>query len=198
MIEKEFNVDYGIGKTIFIENCNDLFAVNVPVEFFLRILHHCRKYPLNTYVFQTKNPMRMLYGLDGLWPKNSIFGTTIETNRDLPSSISNAPRPYDRMRAMINIKGRKFLTLEPIMDFDVDILAEWIAEIRPEFLNLGADSKRNNLPEPTADKVFALAEKLLEYGIELRQKHNLTRLIGGERAAEMTRLFEEKLKARAV
>lgn len=197
LIEKEFNVNYGTGKTIFIENCNDLFAENVPGEFIARILHHCRRYPTNTYVFQTKNPIRMLYGLESLWPYNSIFGTTIETNRDLPSSISNAPRPHDRMLAMLNIKGRKFVTIEPVLDFDVDILAQWIADIRPEFLNLGADSKGHGLPEPTADKVFALAEKLLEYGIELRQKHNLSRLIGGERAAEMARLFEEKLKARS-
>ena len=62
------------------------------------------------------------------------------------------------------------------LDFDVDILANWIAQIKPEFLNLGADSKHHNLPEPTAEKIHALVAKLKEYGIELREKHNLKRL----------------------
>jgi protein gp37 len=109
LIEKEFDVQYGIGKTIFVENCNDLFATNVPQEFINKII--------------------------------------------------------------------KFVTIEPVLDFDVDVLAGWIAEIRPEFLNLGADSKRNNLPEPTVEKVMELVDKLKEYGIELREKHNLQRLL---------------------
>ena len=62
------------------------------------------------------------------------------------------------------------------MDFDVDILAGWIAKINPKFLNLGADSKNHNLPEPTVDKIYMFADKLKEYGIELREKHNLSRL----------------------
>jgi hypothetical protein len=62
------------------------------------------------------------------------------------------------------------------MDFDVDILASWIDRIRPEFLNLGADSKDHHLPEPAVDKIHALVRKLKEYGIELREKHNLQRL----------------------
>ena len=60
--------------------------------------------------------------------------------------------------------------------FDVDILAEWIADISPEFLNLGADSKGNGLQEPTVEKIMLLVDKLHEMGIELREKHNLNRL----------------------
>jgi hypothetical protein len=63
------------------------------------------------------------------------------------------------------------------MDFDVDIMAEWIDMIKPKFLNLGADSKKHNLPEPTVEKIHALVAKLKEYGIELREKHNLARLM---------------------
>jgi hypothetical protein len=80
------------------------------------------------------------------------------------------------MLAMEKIQGRKFITIEPVMDFDVDVLASWIDRIRPEFLNLGADSKNHNLPEPTIDKINALVTKLKEYGIEVREKHNLQRL----------------------
>ena len=172
LIEREFLVPYGEGKTIFIENCNDLFAAAVPARFVSEILRHCYLFPKNTYVFQTKNPARY-----AAWqfPTGSILGCTIETNRDI-GKYSKAPNPCDRMVAMRNLKGRKFITIEPVMDFDVNTLAGWIDDIRPEFLNLGADSKGHNLPEPTVTKILALVDKLKEYGIELREKHNLKRL----------------------
>lgn len=176
LIEEEFNVKYGKGKTIFIEHCNDLLAFDVIPQHIVRILHHCLDYPDNTYVFQTKNPQRYFDPLiEGMFPHNSIFGTTIETNREI-HGISKAPTPYERMFWMTRLIGRKFVTIEPVLDFDVDILAEWIAWINPEFLNLGADSKGYGLPEPTVEKIMALVERLKEYGVELREKHNLTRL----------------------
>lgn len=173
LIEKEFKINYGNGKTIFIEHQNDLFAADVPKEFIQRILAHCCSWPNNTYVFQTKNPVRYLNGFS--FP-NCILGTTIETNRDIPG-ISKAPSPARRMVAMEALcLTRKFLTIEPVLDFDVDILAKWILQIHPEFLNLGADSKNRKLPEPTVEKITVLVAKLKEYGIELREKHNLERL----------------------
>jgi DNA repair photolyase len=177
LIEQEFKVNYGTGKTIFIEHKNDLFCAEMPDVFIIRIIAHCLKHPGNTYVFQTKNPVRYL-SWDALFPKGSILGTTIETNRDM-SKISKAQPAGERALAMCRLPKeiRKFVTIEPVLDFDVDILAGWIADIRPEFLNLGADSKGHNLPEPSIDKIYAFAEKLKEYGIELREKHNLARLM---------------------
>jgi len=176
LIENEFDVDYGAGKTIFIEHCNDLWAKEVPDEFIVRVLDHCKKYPKNTYVFQTKNPQRY-WDFSAIIPYQSIFGTTIETNR-LINGISNAPTPMSRYGAMKNIPStrRKFVTIEPVLDFDVDVLAGWIRDIKPEFLNLGADSKSHGLQEPTVEKIMQLVAKLKEYGIELREKHNLKRL----------------------
>lgn len=114
--------------------------------------------------------------MDSLFPDGSIFGTTIETNRYLFNVMGNSPSPIERMEAMTKLPGRKFVTIEPVLEFDVDILASWIDRIRPEFINLGADSKGNDLPEPTAEKIRQFTEKLIEYGIELREKHNLERL----------------------
>jgi len=174
LIETEMKVDFGSGKTIFIENCNDLFAKEVPQNFINRVIHHCLLWPNNTYVFQTKNPARYLT-MDSLFPDGSILGCTIETNRNT-EAISAAPSPKDRAEAMARLKGRKFITIEPVLDFDVQILAAWIARIEPEFLNLGADSKDHNLPEPTVQKIHELVAALGQYGIELREKHNLRRL----------------------
>jgi DNA repair photolyase len=190
LIDDEFKVRYGHknieftnGKTIFIEHMNDLFAKDVPDDFIFRVIKHTKEWPDNTYVWQTKNPSRYLATLDEFpgvkkfnFPEKSIFGTTIETNRPIPLDITKAPSTVSRMVAMNQLKGRKFVTIEPVMDFDVDIFAEWIAEINPEFLNLGADSKNHHLPEPTVEKIMALVDKLKTYGIELREKHNLQRL----------------------
>jgi len=175
--EKEFLVNYGEGKTIFIEHMNDLFAKDIPDEWIERILGHTKQFPKNTYVFQTKNPGRF-YMMLGLFPPSAIFGTTIESNRIYPG-LSEATIPVDRVGGMKYLPKhlRKFVTIEPVLDFDVETMAEWIAEINPEFLNLGADSKGFGLPEPTVGKIIQLTARLKDYGIELREKHNLQRLI---------------------
>lgn len=184
LIENEFSINYGAGRTIFIENCNDLFAMDVPVRFIMRILGHCLNFPENTYVFQTKNPVRYLSidsfarleNIRPIFPDRSIYGVTIESNRYYPE-ISKAPSPPVRMKAMVELKGRKFVTVEPILDFDPDILGRWIRDISPEFVNIGADSKGHNLPEPGPGKVRRLIELIGEAGIEIREKHNLNRLM---------------------
>lgn len=177
LIEKETKTRLGSGRVIFKEHMNDLFASSVSDDIVRMVLVHCQQWPENTYVFQSKNPARFQFFN---FPNSPlIFGTTIETNREIPRSISVAPRPFDRMIAMAadNMKSvDKFVTIEPVMDFDVDILASWIDRIRPRFLNLGADSKNHGLPEPTVEKIMKLVQKLSEYGIELREKHNLSRL----------------------
>lgn len=174
LIDRELMKKYGSGKTIFVEHCNDLFAASVPNEWIAKVLAHCRRYPRNTYVFQTKNPERY-HSIEG-FPPDCIFGTTIETNRNM-KDISKAPYPKNRKDAMVRITGRKFVTIEPILDFDLEILFSWIAEIRPDFVNIGADSKAHHLPEPTAEKIYELITALNRRGIEVRRKTNLERLM---------------------
>jgi len=57
---------------------------------------------------------------------------------------------------------RKIVTVEPVLDFDVDIMEKWIREIRPEACYVGYDSKKNYLPEPELRKVKTLIKKLKE------------------------------------
>ena len=52
------------------------------------------------------------------------------------------------------------VTIEPIIDFDVPALIKLIEEVRPEFVNIGADSGRNNLIEPSDYKIRRLIEGL--------------------------------------
>ena len=174
LIEPEFEVKYGSGRTIFIEHMNDLFAADVPEDMIAAVLSHCDQHPDNTYVFQTKNPARMVEW-EGSLPSGSIIGTTIESNRDY--QVSKAPLVADRIQAIQEIKGhRRFITIEPVLDFDVVPLAEMISSVNPWFVNLGADSKNRGLPEPTVEKIMLLVEELKSRGIDLREKSNLSRL----------------------
>ncbi len=179
LLEAEFSVQYGEGRTIFVEHLNDLFAEAVPAEFIERILEHCRAWPENTYVFQTKNPERYWEFMEKI-PAGSLLGTTIETNRPLPKDIrGDAPQPLARWSDMMELPARfgRFVTVEPILDFTVVTLVCWLIELGPDFVNIGADSKGHGLPEPSPEKIRALLAKLKSVGIDVRVKDNLHRLL---------------------
>jgi len=178
LLEGEMDTDFGTGRTIFIEHLNDLFSYGVPDHIIERVLEHCKKYPDNMYIFQTKNPERYLRIPAHWWPPNYTLGTTIETNRNIPG-ISFAPDPLVRFAAMkfLNPNISKFITIEPILDFDLDVLVERIVYIKPTFINIGADSKGHCLPEPSAEKIKILINELERSKIEIREKHNLERIL---------------------
>jgi len=180
LLQHELQVNYGTGKTIFIEHMNDGFAQTIPQRFINAILAHCCLFPDNTYVFQSKNPIRILDNKDILPPKIMI-GTTIETNRSL-NIISKAPSPWHRYMAMCEIRlqlpeAQTFMTIEPIMKFDLDILSGMLAKIQPSFINIGADSKHCNLAEPTKEEVQALIRNIQRKGLTIKIKHNLDRFL---------------------
>lgn len=174
--EAELKVNYGYGKTIFVEHMNDLFAANVPGEWVSQILTHCCRYPENIYVFQTKNPVATM---GWAFPPSWMLGTTIETNRAIEGA---APHPLARAEAMAVIRWHApdavlFVTIEPILDFGVDAVLAMLEAIKPNFVNIGADSKGHGLVEPSADKVRELIAGIQALGIELRQKRNLGRIL---------------------
>ncbi len=172
--EKAMQKNLGKGNTWFVCAQNDLWAEKVMGSCIVSVIGHCNKYPENTYIFQTKNPNRY-HLFESRVPENSIFGCTIESTSNY--GISHAPVPYERMLAMEILKARKFITIEPIIDFDLNILSDWIKRIKPEFVNIGADSKGHKLPEPPPDKIKALIAEIQKAGIEIREKHNLERLL---------------------
>lgn len=179
--EKELSVNYGSGKTIFIEHMTDLFADDTPGLYREMILEHCKSYPDNTYIFQTKNPKRYEASFYfNEFPPNFILGTTIETNRD-DTYQTKAPCPIDRLQYFAKIKEvhnvKTFITIEPIMKFDIRVMEWWLGYIRPDFVNIGADSKHCNLPEPTKQEVEDLIKAIQDNGIEIKVKSNLERLL---------------------
>lgn len=176
----DLNLNLGRGKTIFVCHMNDLFANGVSIDITDKIIKKCKKYPDNTYVLQTKNPRRLANIPIGALPKKCMIGTTIETNRtDILCKISEAPFPMDRATAMRDIRSvgfDTFLTIEPIMDFDVKEFLELLEIAKPRWINIGADSKNCDLIEPTWEKVQELIAGIRELGIEIKEKSNLDRL----------------------
>lgn len=161
------------GLFYFIVSMGDLFAENVPESIISEVLWWLKKHPDNTYLFQSKNPVRFLdFKYD--FPDNTIFGTTIESNRDYPE-LSKAPKIIDRVDAMISLACEDFktmVTIEPVLDFDVDTMALIINNMEPKWTNLGADSGGHKLPEPSKEKLLELIDR-----IDIRQKKNLKRLL---------------------
>ena len=150
-----------------------MFANDVPIGWIRQVIEHCRKFPKNKYLFQSKDPERMYRIFDEI-PKNFVFGTTIESNITYP--ISNCPPP--EMRAwwiqQLN-ENQVMVTIEPIMDFDLEVMIKWLKDIHPKWVNIGADSKGHHLPEPPKEKILALIEELKKF-TEVKLKDNLARL----------------------
>ena len=119
-----------------------------------------------TYYLQSKKPSCLEPFLK-LLNKDFILLTTLETNRDKGyRKISRAPLPTKRYQQFLSLKyPRKAVTIEPIMDFDVNTLASWMIKIKPEYVWLGYDSKNCHLPEPSK-------EKLLEF-VKILNKHKI-------------------------
>ena len=179
--EKELKTDLGSGNFIFVGSSCDMFAKNIPFCWIKNTFDYCQKFD-NKYFIQSKNTERLFdlkFLFAGLHDKNFSICTTVETNRYYPSIMNNCPHPMDRLiyfqkLGLANID--KYITIEPIMDFDLDIMLSVIKWTFPEQVNIGADSGNNGLPEPSKEKIFQLIEGLKEFTTVVNKK-NLKRLL---------------------
>ena len=141
----------------------DMWGDWIPSEWIRKILKPMKPYwekPDLIFFFETKNPARYIDFVDMI-PPNSILSTTIETNRDY--DVSRAPSPEERYLAMTNPKLRMFakhVSIEPIMEFNLNILYQWIQEINPKMISIGYDNYNAKLPEPSIDETMKLIDKL--------------------------------------
>ena len=154
------------GNFIFIGSSTDMFAENIPHEWIIRVLDHCDKFD-NKYLFQSKNPRRILEFISHPVFKKSVVCTTIETNRFYSEVMGNAPEPADRASAMEDIDAlgiETYVTIEPIMDFDLKELVEFIKRCKPKQVNIGMNSWREiKLPEPNPEDVHRLIDELNKF-----------------------------------
>ena len=157
------------GENVFVAAMGDIiFATHEQWGAFLEVI---RNFPQTTFFLQSKNPQCFIRGI--VYPQNVVLGTTIETNRNT-YAYSDAIRTVYRYEAMREINHRKYLSLEPIFDFDLDILLGWTKEIAPEFVYVGyldklSRAKKLQLPEPPLAKVKELCWELAKF-TEVRLK----------------------------
>jgi len=163
LVEEELRRRFKPGQFIFVAYMGDIaFATR---DEFLRILARVREFPETYFLVQSKNP-RQLYDWREDWgitlPPNVYLGTTIETNRDY--GLTKAPAPVERFRYLTGYPhNRKFLSIEPIMDFDLDILTNWVKLLQPDIVEVGYDNYANRLIEPKLSKVENLIARLEKF-----------------------------------
>jgi protein gp37 len=167
--ENRVNRKFKAGEFVFVSSMGDIsFCENLYPE----IIGNIEDNPKTNFLLQTKNPA-MFVAND--FPPNVYTGATIETNRDI--TVSKAPHPRHRALDMImNQHPYKFLSIEPVMDFDLEIFSTWIHDISPEIVEIGADNYHNNLTEPSWEKVTRLIDILTLHGVKVVEKDGLRRL----------------------
>ena len=176
LAEKEFSTPLGENKTIFVGSSCDMWADEIPEEWIYDTLRYCWKYPSNNYFFQSKNPKRM-WELREHIPWDSILCATIETNRSY-WQMGKSPSTETRAAYMAALSHYFpiMVTIEPVIDFDPGGLIDLIMVSRAYQVNIGADSGKNDLPEPSWIKVEKLITIMKELGLCVHQKKNLARL----------------------
>ena len=172
-VASEMNTQLGSGNYIFVGSSTDMWCEQSQTDWITRTLSHCKAFN-NQYLFQSKNPDRFLDFLYD-FPNKTILGCTIESDIYSPSKF--APIPEERMKVMSQITLPKMVSIEPIIDFNLAVMVEWIHAIKPQFVSIGADSQNNHLAEPSATKIGYLIKELKTF-TEVVIKDNLKRLTG--------------------
>jgi len=182
LIPKELKRQFKPDEFVFVQDMSDLFADNVPSECIQTILDYIRKFPNTWFLLLTKNPKR--YHQFNI-PLNCICGATIETNRWKTYDVSKADL-FDRIYWMTELNHIKMVSIEPVMDFDVDEFFVYLIAMcfkgTLKFVYLGLDNYNTGLIPPPHYKIVKLVEKLGDTSIEVRLKPSIQ-----QRREEVTR-----------
>jgi len=154
--ENELKGSLGSGKFIFVGSSTDMFAADIPGNDIQRVLDYCNQFE-NKYLLQTKFPERYQHFKIS---NKFTLGTTIETNR-IYDCMGETPDPLERALAIGALKNHDtFVTVEPVLDFDFKEMSSLLEKAKAKWINFGADSGKNGLPEPTKDKLELLISSL--------------------------------------
>lgn len=173
--EKELKTDLGEDNFIFVGSSCDMWCDSIPGNWIDETIGHCKQFQ-NDYLIQSKNPVRF-NKYKSAFPAGTILGTTIETNRIYPE-MGKTIRPIDRALSLSLTDRKTMLTIEPIMDFDLDEMINIVTNIcNLQWVNIGANTNRKvKLHEPDSEKIKKLIDELGHY-TEVKIKDNLKRLV---------------------
>jgi hypothetical protein len=153
----------------FIFTCSNADIAFCTTDYLRKIVSRIQCEKNKTFLLQSKNPQtfnRVEF------PNNVVLGITLETNRDEGyDKVSKAPVPSQRYRDFLDVRHRmKMVTIEPLLDFDTDVLIEWIGDINPSLVWIGYDSRKTRLPEPPLARVQDLYWELGARGFNVALK----------------------------
>lgn len=167
-----FNKRFKPDDFVFVSSMGDI--TYAPSSVMNVVIATAQKCPETKFLLCTKDPS--IYWQVKFHQPNLYVGTTIETNRDT-KAFSRAPTTRERYSIFRDLNhGHKFLSLEPLMDFDLIPFVKWITSIKPEIIEVGADNYHNNLPEPGSEKVNRLLAYLKQMCPTVIEKDGLGRL----------------------
>ena len=166
-LERKFKAE----DFVFVSDMCDLFSKAVSSELIRKVLGHYRFDMKTNYLFLTKNPGRYQEFLNTFLKFRATLGATIETNRDT-TKFSKAPDTEERFWSMYDLEySPKFLSIEPIMDFDMEEFTTQIRNISNlTKIAVGYDNYFHNLPEPSLAKTKELIERLKGWRYEVIEK----------------------------
>jgi DNA repair photolyase len=158
-VEEELTRQFKPGEFVFVSDMGDIAWASR--SWVVEILERIMRFPQTDFLLQSKNPRKFsewhLYV-----PANVYLGTTIETTEDY--GFTKAPPPWERYLALASLRHpRKFISIEPIMDFRLDLLTEWIEKIGPDIVEVGYDNYNNRLTEPKLDKTLELIQRIGQF-----------------------------------
>ena len=151
----ELNQKFKETDFIFVSDMRDMFESQVPAELIIQVLEYIKKSPAQ-FLLLTKNPTRYL---EFQLPSNCVAGATIENDEKT-----------DRILAMSQLDHKKMVSIEPILDFDLERFCLQLAEIHPDFVAVGYDNYDNKLCEPSFSKTLHLIAMLEGAGIKVYKK----------------------------
>lgn len=162
------------GSIVFPFDMLDVGHPSIPSAIINRFIDWMRGQSKVKFLVLTKEPrFHVTYAYD--LPPNLLVASTIETNRYIVPVISAAPDPSVRFTAMGYMKANfpaltRVLSVEPIMDFDLNIFATQIINLKPEWVAVGYDNYNFGLPEPELSKTMTLINVLEREGIKVYRK----------------------------
>ena len=162
LIEEELDRRFRKNDFVFVADMGDLFGEWVPDDWIMKVFECIRRSPEARFLLLTKNPDR--YGrIFGDVPDNCVLGATVESNRDY-DHVSKAPLMSSRLEAMKRLRLQTdkelFISVEPIMDFDLMKFVRDLEEIKPCMVAVGYDNYGHDLIEPELEKTEKFIEKL--------------------------------------
>lgn len=141
----------------------------IPQDVGEKAIEYMKKYQNRKFLCQTKNPVCF----DSYeFPENAILGITLETNiAEVTKAVSDAPLPEFRYMAFKSLAhANKIVTVEPVLRFDLVILAQWIRGIKPMRCYIGFDNHGCHLDEPSEFQTLMLIQELRRFGLDVRGK----------------------------